>query len=85
MREINRRRTLLAAVALTVLGGVAQAQSFPNKPIRLICPFPPAGAVDIASRAIAAELSKNLGQPVTVENRPGAGGNIGAGKYNDGA
>ena len=77
MREINRRRTLLAAVALTVLGGVAQAQSFPNKPIRLICPFPPAGAVDIASRAIAAELSKNLGQPVTVENRPGAGGNIG--------
>ena len=77
MREINRRRTLLAGVALTVLGGVAQAQSFPNKPIRLICPFPPAGAVDIASRAIAAELSKNLGQPVTVENRPGAGGNIG--------
>ena len=77
MREINRRWTLLAAVALTVLGGVAQAQSFPNKPIRLICPFPPAGAVDIASRAIAAELSKNLGQPVTVENRPGAGGNIG--------
>ncbi len=77
MREFNRRRTLLAAMALTVMGGVAQAQSFPNKPIRLICPFPPAGAVDIASRAIAAELSKNLGQPVTVENRPGAGGNIG--------
>ena len=77
MREINRRRTLLAGVALTVLGSVAHAQGFPNKPIRLICPFPPAGAVDIASRAIAAELSKNLGQPVTVENRPGAGGNIG--------
>ena len=77
MREINRRRTLLAGVALTVLASVAHAQGFPNKPIRLICPFPPAGAVDIASRAIAAELSKNLGQPVTVENRPGAGGNIG--------
>ena len=77
MREINRRRTLLAGVALTVLGSVAHAQGFPNKPIRLICPFPPAGAVDIASRAIANELSKNLGQPVTVENRPGAGGNIG--------
>jgi tripartite-type tricarboxylate transporter receptor subunit TctC len=77
MREINRRRTLLAGVALTVLGSVAHAQGFPNKPIRLICPFPPAGAVDIASRAIANELSKTLGQPVTVENRPGAGGNIG--------
>jgi tripartite-type tricarboxylate transporter receptor subunit TctC len=77
MREINRRRTLLAAMAMTMVGGIAQAQGFPNKPIRLICPFPPAGAVDIASRAIAAELSKNLGQPVTVENRPGAGGNIG--------
>ena len=55
----------------------AMAQAFPNKPLRLICPVPPGGAVDIASRAIAQELSKNLGQPVTVENRPGAGGNIG--------
>jgi tripartite-type tricarboxylate transporter receptor subunit TctC len=55
----------------------AAAQSFPTKPLRLICPFPPAGAVDIASRAIAHELTRVLGQPVTVENRPGAGGNLG--------
>lgn len=55
----------------------AAAQSFPAKPLRLICPFPPAGAVDIASRAMAHELTKVLGQPVAVENRPGAGGNVG--------
>jgi tripartite-type tricarboxylate transporter receptor subunit TctC len=68
-------RTLLA-VSLTA-ASLAGAQSFPTKPIKLICPFPAAGAVDIASRAIASELAKNLGQPVTVDNRPGAGGNIG--------
>ena len=65
---------VVAALAAASLAG---AQTFPAKPIRLICPFPPAGAVDIASRAIANELSKLLGQPVTVDNRPGAGGNIG--------
>ena len=66
----------LLAFALTA-ASLAVAQSFPTKPIKLICPFPAAGAVDIASRAIASELAKNLGQPVTVDNRPGAGGNIG--------
>jgi tripartite-type tricarboxylate transporter receptor subunit TctC len=70
----SRALVLLAALGLSL---AAQAQSFPNKPVRLICPFPPGGAVDIASRAIAAELSKTLGQTVTVDNKPGAGGNIG--------
>jgi tripartite-type tricarboxylate transporter receptor subunit TctC len=75
----NRRTATLAlaAGALAAIAPAARAQAFPNKPIRLICPFPPGGAVDIASRAIATELSKTIGQQVNVENKPGAGGNIG--------
>jgi tripartite-type tricarboxylate transporter receptor subunit TctC len=69
--------SVLAALASLLLAHGALAQPFPNKPIRLICPFPPAGAVDIASRSTAAELSKLLAQPVTVDNKPGAGGNLG--------
>ena len=81
MNKHLRRRILanVIAVALLAMGAspVALAQAYPSKPIRLVCPFPPGGAVDIASRAIAAELSKTLGQPVNVENKPGAGGNVG--------
>jgi len=62
---------------LLALPIAAAAQTYPSKPIRLICPFPPAGAVDIASRATAHELTKILGQTVTVDNKPGAGGNLG--------
>jgi tripartite-type tricarboxylate transporter receptor subunit TctC len=68
---------LFTVVFAAVFPLAAFAQSFPNKPLRLICPFPPAGAVDIASRATAHELTRILGQPVAVENRPGAGGNLG--------
>ena len=56
----------------------AQAQTYPDRPIRLIAPFPAGGLVDVLARAVGDELSKSLGQPVIVENRPGAGGNIGA-------
>jgi tripartite-type tricarboxylate transporter receptor subunit TctC len=68
---------LVAALAAAGFSSLVAAQAFPSKPIKLICPFPPAGAVDIASRAIANELSKTLNATVTVDNRPGAGGNIG--------
>jgi tripartite-type tricarboxylate transporter receptor subunit TctC len=62
---------------LLVLPTLAFGQAFPSKAIRLVVPFTPAGAVDIASRATAHEMQRVLGQPVTVENKPGAGGNLG--------
>lgn len=61
-----------------ILPATGMAQAFPSKPIRILCPFPPGGGVDITARAIGLELSKSLGQPVTIENKPGAGGNIAA-------
>ena len=66
----------LFAIAL-LLPSLALAQAFPSKPIRMVVPFTPAGAVDIATRATANEMQKILGQAVAVENKPGAGGNLG--------
>jgi len=69
------RRTLLATLALPA---VARAQSYPNRPIRLICPFAAGGSADASARQVAEALSPVLGQPVVVENRPGGGATIGA-------
>ena len=75
------RRQALVTIALGVLGGLASgalhAQDYPSRPLRVIVPFSPGGAVDGPMRLIAQELSKQLGQAVVVENRPGAGATIG--------
>lgn len=78
MRPSAFAAALLSILAAAAMPAPAAAQAYPAKPIRLICPFPPAGAVDIASRAIADAMSKTIGQTVAVENKPGAGGNLGA-------
>ncbi|HEY8613387.1 MAG TPA: tripartite tricarboxylate transporter substrate binding protein, partial [Roseomonas sp.] len=71
------RRVLLGS-ATTALAGTVQAQpAYPDRPIRLICPYPAGGATDVLTRILADGLRERLGQPVVVENRSGAGGNIG--------
>jgi tripartite-type tricarboxylate transporter receptor subunit TctC len=64
-------------IAAPSLPGVAAALDYPTRPVRLIAPFPPGGVVDLFSRLIGEPLSERLGQPVVVENRAGAGGNVG--------
>jgi tripartite-type tricarboxylate transporter receptor subunit TctC len=70
-------RALLSLILCVLLSGAAAAQSYPSRPIRLIVPFPPAGITDLSSRLVADGLRAKLGQPVIVENRPGANGVLG--------
>jgi len=76
MTPVSRLACVLAALALTV-PSLAQAQRYPDKPVRIIVPYAPGGAVDIVARAVGKPLSESLRQPVIVENKPGASANIG--------
>jgi len=82
MISMLSRRALLAATgaagAVIWATSGARAQQWPAKPIRIIVPFPPSQSTDILARVMADQLTKALGQQVVAENRPGAGGSIGA-------
>lgn len=78
------RKILAGGKALVVAGlwccsaSLALADGWPERPLRLVVPFAPGGLTDVVARAVAERMSADLGQPIAVENRPGAGGNIGA-------
>ena len=77
--ELDRRRFLVGASALSFAAGQAQAQAtFPNKPITLIVPFAAGGSTDIVARLVGQKMGELLGQSVVIDNRAGAGGNIGS-------
>jgi tripartite-type tricarboxylate transporter receptor subunit TctC len=71
-------RVMIAGLLAVLVAASAEAQTYPDRPIKLIAPFPAGGLADVLARAVGDEMSKSLGQPVIVENRAGAGGNNGA-------
>lgn len=65
-------------LALTLAAGAAQGQDYPAKPVRVVVPFPPGGILELITRAVTDRVGASWGQPIIIEPRPGASGNIGA-------
>ncbi|SPU51277.1 Bug family tripartite tricarboxylate transporter substrate binding protein [Bordetella trematum] len=78
MVRLREMTTLPVALAVLACATTAQAQAYPDKPVHLVVAFPPGGGADTVSRLIGQKLAVELGQPVIIENRPGAGGAIGS-------
>jgi tripartite-type tricarboxylate transporter receptor subunit TctC len=78
MNKIRRSLSSVTAFAILMVAAAACAQNYPNRPIRMIVPFPPGGSVDVIARIVALKLSESLGQQIVIDNRGGASGNIGA-------
>src|SRR5437763_12684715 len=82
MRKFPHRRQFLhlaaGAAALPTVSRIARAQTYPTRPVRIIIGFPAGSSADIVARLMGQWLSERLGQPVIIENRPGAGGSLGA-------
>ena len=76
MRRKGMTRALVAALALVLAAGAAAQSSYPSRPVTMVVGFAPGGGTDITARTIAKKLTEFLGQPIVVENRAGAGGNI---------
>ncbi|MEW6335324.1 MAG: tripartite tricarboxylate transporter substrate binding protein [Thermodesulfobacteriota bacterium] len=82
-QRVSRTGTVVSAMVLVFVLAVAMAaplsaQTYPNKPLRFVLPYPPGGPTDFLGRLIGQKLSERLGQPVIADNRPGAGGNVGS-------
>src|SRR6266567_7406869 len=78
--KLSRRRSLhlaVGAAAIPTVSRISWAQSYPARPVRIVVPVPPGGALDILARLIGQWLTERLGQPFVIENRAGAGTNIG--------
>ncbi len=77
MRAGTRAMRIVAVAALALAAGLAHAQDYPTKPIRMIVPYPPGGGTDVVARIVNEKLSAELGQPIVIDNKGGAGGSVG--------